>query len=257
MCDILVAHDASLLRELSQDRIGDLRPADQCHELRDGQQHRTVSVAVAQQRVHLEHRVLWSTRVAEEAVVDDPLEDGRRPDPHASFVPERCRRRRARLAGVTQRTDEVRFAEIGLELLAAVDAVVEGWVRRSVLDRCAAAGVEVDEHASAAIEVAAGRCRADVAARLERLLATDVDEQSITPLQILRAAVRHPTAVLVELGVAPVQRDDFERSAFPEDLYRLGPATFAEVDDSLTGPAIAWGAAKAHVHLARHRPAAR
>ena len=80
----------------------------------------------------------------------------------------------------------------------------------------------------------------------------DVDAQTVTPLQVLRASVRFPTEVLVDLGVEPPRRDDFDRRTFPEDLYGLGPAGFSDVDPSLRDPGLAWGAAKAHVHRHRH-----
>jgi hypothetical protein len=70
---------------------------------------------------------------------------------------------------------------------------------------------------------------------------------------LLRAAVRIPTGVLAAAGVAPVDRDDFARRNFPDDPYDLTPASFADVDESLREPGLVWGAAKAHVHLARRR----
>jgi hypothetical protein len=53
--------------------------------------------------------------------------------------------------------------------------------------------------------------------------------------------------------VPHVRRDEFDERADPDDVYALAPAAFADVDESLTGPGIAWGAAKAHVHMARYR----
>ena len=41
--------------------------------------------------------------------------------------------------------------------------------------------------------------------------------------------------------------------AFPDDVYDLAPASFADVDPALHEPGLVWGAAKAHVHLARRR----
>ena len=40
------------------------------------------------------------------------------------------------------------------------------------------------------------------------------------------------------------------RRNFPDDVYDLSPATFADVDPALHEPGLVWGAAKAHVHLA-------
>jgi hypothetical protein len=36
-------------------------------------------------------------------------------------------------------------------------------------------------------------------------------------------------------------------------VYDLTPASFADVDPALHEPGLVWGAAKAHVHLARRR----
>ena len=81
----------------------------------------------------------------------------------------------------------------------------------------------------------------------------DVDEQVGNPLAILRSLVHHPTAVLRSAGASPVPRDDFDVRNFPDDVYGLSPATFADVDPALHEPGLVWGAAKAHVHLARRR----
>jgi hypothetical protein len=92
-----------------------------------------------------------------------------------------------------------------------------------------------------------------VGARVRTLLRTDVDEQRTTPLALLREAVPYPTAVLAAAGVPPVERDQVDEDMFPDDRYGLSPATWSDIDPALTDPGIAWGAAKAWVHLQRHR----
>jgi hypothetical protein len=52
-----------------------------------------------------------------------------------------------------------------------------------------------------------------------------------------------------------VPRDEFSVRSFPDDAYDLSPASFADVDPALHEPGLAWGAAKAYVHLARRRAA--
>ena len=96
------------------------------------------------------------------------------------------------------------------------------------------------------------RAAAEVAEEVRRLLATDIDEQPTTPLELLRAAVRYPTAVLRQAGVPPVVRDEFDERHFPDDVYGLTPMSFADVDPSLHEPALRWGAMKAREHLRRH-----
>jgi hypothetical protein len=90
-----------------------------------------------------------------------------------------------------------------------------------------------------------------VVPRLRALLATDIDEQTSTPLALLREAVGPATAVLRDFGAAPVPRDPFAVRAFPEDVYGLAPATFEDIAPELKDPGLEWGAAKAFVHLRR------
>lgn len=139
---------------------------------------------------------------------------------------------------------------VAAALADAIEAALPGWVQRCVADR---AGL-LDPGLRAATAVAGRRAATEVGAEVRALLATDVDDQRTNPLALLRAAVRYPTEVLLAAGVAPsTQRDDFAARAFPDDVYDLSPATWADVDASLHERGIVWGAAKAHVVLARRR----
>jgi hypothetical protein len=88
---------------------------------------------------------------------------------------------------------------------------------------------------------------------LRQLLAADVDDQRTNPMAVLRGAVRYPTRVLQAAGVPAVVRDEFAERAFPDDLYDLAPATWADIDPALHEPGLTWSAAKAHTVLARRR----
>jgi hypothetical protein len=151
-------------------------------------------------------------------------------------------------------SDEEAFAAISAELLEAVARTLPGWVDRVVRERATDAGLEIDESARAAASAAGAAAVAEVIPRLQVLLATDIDEQRTNPLSVLREAVRFPTEVLVALGVPQRDRDDFAVRSFPEDLYDLSPAAFADIDPELHEPGLRWGAAKAYVHLRRRRP---
>jgi len=64
--------------------------------------------------------------------------------------------------------------------------------------------------------------------------------------------------VLRQAGVPGVVRDEEAQRQFPDDDYDLTPANFADLDagpteGGLAEAGIAWGAAKAHVVLARRR----
>jgi hypothetical protein len=116
-------------------------------------------------------------------------------------------------------------------------------------------GGEVDRERARAEAHAAGlRARDDVTPQIRTLLAADIDEQRGSPLALLRsAAVRYPTAVLRDLGVPPIVRDEAQERFFPDDIYDLAPANFADLDPALAEVGIAWGAAKAFEHLQRHK----
>lgn len=138
-------------------------------------------------------------------------------------------------------------------LADAVDAALPGWVDRSIRGVLAAQGIEVDAELAERIASAREAAAAEGGRRVRALLDTDVDAQAGNPLAVLRSQVVHATAVLRAAGARPVRRDEFAERAFPDDVYDLSPATFADVDPALHEPGLVWGAAKAHVHLARRR----
>ena len=112
-----------------------------------------------------------------------------------------------------------------------------------------AVGPEIEQRTA----VAARQAVDDGVPRVRALLAADVDAQRGNPLAVVRSLVRHPTDVLRAAGARPVPRDAFAERSFPDDVYDLSPAAFADVDPALHEPGLVWGAAKAHVHLARRR----
>jgi hypothetical protein len=114
-------------------------------------------------------------------------------------------------------------------------------------------GIAVDDVVAERTRDAGRAARDSGVRRVRALLATDVDVQAGNPLAVLRSLVPHATAVLASAGAQPVARDEFSVRHFPDDVYDLTPASFADVDPTLHEPGLVWGAAKAHVHLARRR----
>jgi hypothetical protein len=153
--------------------------------------------------------------------------------------------------------DAVRLARYADELADAIEEAVPGWVERCVRSVLADQGIAVDPEIAQRTTVAARHAVADGGPRVRALLAADVDDQRGNPLAIVRSLVRHPTGVLRAAGARPVPRDPFAERSFPDDVYDLSPAAFADVDPALHEPGLVWGAAKAHVHLARRRRAGR
>ena len=149
--------------------------------------------------------------------------------------------------------DAAALAAFADALADGVERAIPGWVERSVRRVLTDQGIAIGPETEAALADAATRAREDGAPRVRTLLQTDVDAQAGNPLAVLRTLVSYPTSVLRASGARPVARDDFAVRNFPDDVYDLSPATFADVDPDLHEPGLVWGAAKAHVHLARRR----
>lgn len=139
------------------------------------------------------------------------------------------------------------------QLLEAVDAAIVRWVHRCVHSVAADQGFVITADTEQQVLAAAEAARGEVHERLATLLATDVDQQRGNPLDAIRRSVTHPTAVLRAIGAEPVARDEFAQRMFPDDVYALSPAAFADVDESLVEPGIMWGAWKAKTVLDRRR----
>lgn len=146
--------------------------------------------------------------------------------------------------------DEAALGRYAAELADAVHHALPAWVERSVEQRFPGElPPDVRDQARSAGRVAA----AEVGAAVRDLLALDIDTQWTNPLALLRSAVRYPTEVLHRVGAPPPHRDAEAVRLHPDDVYDLTPGAFADVDASLHEPGLVWGAAKAHVHLARRR----
>lgn len=150
--------------------------------------------------------------------------------------------------------DLAALARFAAALADGVEAALSGWVVRSVTRvHLAQTGVEAPPGMVAAAEQAGAEAAATVGPRVRALLAVDIDDQRGNPLALVRQATRWPTAVLRDAGVPPVERDPMAVQQFPDDDYDLAPAAFADLDPALHETGLVWGAAKAHVHLARRR----
>jgi hypothetical protein len=137
-------------------------------------------------------------------------------------------------------------------LADGIDASLPTWVVRCVLTLMMAWAGEVPPDVALAAEEAGQRARTEIGGAIRRLLDADIDEQRTTPLALLRAAVRYPTEVLEAAGVPGLERDRFAEEAFPDDIYDLSPARFADIDPALAEVGLAWGASKAFAHKRRH-----
>ena len=145
------------------------------------------------------------------------------------------------------------FARIGLELADAVDAALGPWVERSILtaaERLAGRDALTDGLLSDAV-AGADAAQREVMPALRALVGADAEAQRVNPLQLLREAARHPTAVLAAHNIPWARRDTLQQETLPLDVYDIAPATWGDIDASLVDPGIRWSAAKAYVVLDR------
>ena len=134
-------------------------------------------------------------------------------------------------------------------LLEVAERVTPVWARR-LLDRVAAAHEKPTAEQS---DEAVAAVTAMVKHGLQELCSQDPEAQRTNPLTIFRQATTPITELAVSLGVPPVRRDEFETRSFPDDLYGLCPATWADISEELVEPGLEWGAWKAAVIISRHR----
>ena len=144
----------------------------------------------------------------------------------------------------------VRLREASDAMVDGVEAAVAAWTVRQVTRLLEAwDGLSVERRAAALDEAAAAGREAGrrIRAELAAVLALDPDAQAATPLEVVRSAVREPSAVLAGAGVPEVVRDEFDERAWPEDGYGLVPRTMRDLDEDLAAVHFAWGVAKAQV----------
>lgn len=142
--------------------------------------------------------------------------------------------------------------EFAAALADAIDDALPVWVERSVERVATGAGVALSTPMKEAAAEAGQRARQEVGGKIRVLLDADIDQQQATPLSLLRSAVRYPTEVLQAAEVPPVRRDAQQHRLFPDDVYDLAPATFADLGRDVGATGLAWAAAKAYTHLQRH-----
>jgi hypothetical protein len=129
-------------------------------------------------------------------------------------------------------------------LLETSDEVVTKWVERLIRRHCDEQKFS-DLQAGELLSSVVSQVSDEVHSRLEDLLSRDVLEQRTNPLAVFRQATRPLTELLMNLGCPPVTRDEFDERSFPDDVYGLSPATWADIDEAMVEPGIEWGAWKA------------
>lgn len=156
-------------------------------------------------------------------------------------------------AGPDDPDDAAIFAAASSDLVDAVDAAVPGWIVRLVVDRIEAWSGAVSSDWVHEAARAGDEARAEAVTAFGALFAQDVDDQDVNPLAVLRRVTVHAHRVLAAADVPAIERDPFAERAFPDDVYDLVPATWADIDPALAEPGLTWSAAKAFIFKARRR----
>ena len=130
-------------------------------------------------------------------------------------------------------------------LFEAVLAATPQWVQRRLHE--IAPGVSFD------VDGIVTRVQSALRNDLASLLRRDVDQQQENPLHVIRRCAETVRDDLEAVGVAHVQRDEFETRAMPNDVYAFGPLTWRDLSEEVHEAGISWGAWKAATILSRRR----
>lgn len=130
-------------------------------------------------------------------------------------------------------------------LLDAVLEAIPSWLMRKISEVAPRIDIDTNSIIDSTVN--------DVREKFVQLLALDVDDQRINPLHILRQSTRFVTTALIENGVPPVARDEFDQQSMPNDVYSFGPLTWRDLSENVHDAGITWGAWKAASVLTRRR----
>ena len=258
-----VVDQAPLGGQLGQAPARPVGVADHHGVLGHAEQERPgVGVARAQQGVDLERGPAGRRRVDADAVVDDALEHRQRPDAHTRVSSALA----SSHDGAVDADDPTPTPDDpgDAAALAAYAAALADGVERAIprwVDRVGALGPRRPGHRGRRRRRGGHRRRrrpghAPTAPRVRALL----DDRRRRPARATRSPccarwcpTRRPCCGRPAPGRWPATSSPCATS--PTTPTTSAPATFADVDPALHEPGLVWGAAKAHVHLARRRAA--
>ena len=146
-----------------------------------------------------------------------------------------------------------RLSEYSQTLFDTCVVAVPEWITNRIQHVCLMSGGVVPEIVTTKVAGVARATQAQVQIDLMALLSVDVDAQRTNPLQVLRGSTLMATALLIEAGIPPAQRDEFEVRSMPDDMFALGPLTWRDLGDDVHDAGIEWGAWKAAMIISRRR----
>ncbi len=146
----------------------------------------------------------------------------------------------------------------GIALADAVRAVMPEFVVRVVQERISPFATAIETTAAfASISAQLTKLGETIASSVDQVLraflSSDVDAQRTTPLTIIRDHMVPVTEFLRSVECTQATRDPFDESAFPNDVFAVGPHSWADLGEEVHEVGLRWGAAKAMAHRQRHR----
>jgi hypothetical protein len=146
------------------------------------------------------------------------------------------------------------LTEYGIALADAVQAAMPAFVAHVVEERKAMFAVPSPVATLSADVAKLGQTvTAAVDVALREFLASDLDSQRTTPLTIIRSQMAPLNEFLRSIRCAHAVRDPFDESAFPNDVFAVGPHAWKDFGEAVHEAGLRWGAAKAMAHRQRHR----
>ena len=145
------------------------------------------------------------------------------------------------------------LSEYSQRLCDACVVAVPEWITNRIHNVCLMSSGIIPEIVTTKVAGVAHATQAQVQIDLMALLSVDVDAQRTNPLQVLRGSTLMATALLIEAGIPPAQRDEFEVRSMPDDMFALGPLTWRDLGDDVHDAGIEWGAWKAAMIISRRR----
>ena len=145
------------------------------------------------------------------------------------------------------------LSEYSQRLFDACVVAVPEWITNRIHNVCLMSSGIIPEIVTTKVAGVAQATQAQVQIDLKALLSVDVDAQRTNPLQVLRGSTLMATALLIEAGIPPAQRDEFEVRSMPDDMFALGPLTWRDLGDDVHDAGIEWGAWKAAMIISRRR----
>ena len=145
------------------------------------------------------------------------------------------------------------LSEYSQRLFDACVVAVPEWITNRIHNVCLMSSGIIPEIVTTKVAGVAHATQAQVQIDLKALLSVDVDAQRTNPLQVLRGSTLMATALLIEAGIPPAQRDEFEVRSMPDDMFALGPLTWRDLGDDVHDAGIEWGAWKAAMIISRRR----